>query len=326
MKRKIHLVIIMLAMIYSHSYLSQSIYGGEIKVQNLGGLNYKAKVYISLSSSINYTLKPFVLLDWGDGTSLDTLPYQSTQCGTFALSHEYSKNHLYPAYGNYSITCSDGSLVSGISNLPNSSSKTLELRYDLFAQTLFTNNTSPNFASCISEDISLSSNLYNLSATDIDGDSMFFQSYFPTNYIGFTAPNFSINNTNSLLTYTGSTIGVFLVPVLISEYRKISNIDYLIGKSYRVHSLTISTLSSIAEPNFNKYFTIHPNPTNSILNIIDENNQFQNTIIQIKNPLGQVVFTTPFTSQINLSNLSTGIYFLTIQNGTIIKTAKIIKQ
>lgn len=75
-----------------------------------------------------------------------------------------------------------------------------------------------------------------------------------------------------------------------------------------------------------KNIQLHPNPTNSILNFIDEQNQLQNSTIQIKDYLGQVVFTAPFTSQINLSNLPTGIYFLTIQNGTIIKTAKFIKQ
>ena len=75
-----------------------------------------------------------------------------------------------------------------------------------------------------------------------------------------------------------------------------------------------------------KNIQLHPNPTNSILNFIDEQNQLQNSTIQIKDYLGQVVFTAPFTSQINLSNLPTGIYFLTIQNGTINKTAKFIKQ
>jgi hypothetical protein len=71
---------------------------------------------------------------------------------------------------------------------------------------------------------------------------------------------------------------------------------------------------------------ISPNPTTSILNIVNEHNQLQNSIIEIKNYLGQIVFTTPFTSQINLSNLSVGMYFLSIQDKINSKTVKFIKQ
>ncbi|MCF8424669.1 MAG: T9SS type A sorting domain-containing protein [Bacteroidia bacterium] len=72
--------------------------------------------------------------------------------------------------------------------------------------------------------------------------------------------------------------------------------------------------------------SIYPNPTISILNIIDKQNQFQNATIQIKNYLGQVIFTTPFTSQINLQNLSAGMYFLTVKDKDYLKTVKIIKE
>lgn len=73
-------------------------------------------------------------------------------------------------------------------------------------------------------------------------------------------------------------------------------------------------------------FNVFPNPTTSVLNIVDENNQLQNATIQIKNYLGQLVFTTPFTTQINLSDLSAGMYFLTIEDKSNKKTVKIIKQ
>ena len=71
---------------------------------------------------------------------------------------------------------------------------------------------------------------------------------------------------------------------------------------------------------------IFPNPITSILNIVDENNELQNSTIEIKNYLGQVVFASTFTSKINLSNLSAGMYFLTIEDKNSKKTAKIIKE
>lgn len=73
-------------------------------------------------------------------------------------------------------------------------------------------------------------------------------------------------------------------------------------------------------------FSIYPNPTTSIINIVDENNQLQNSTIQIQNYLGQLIFTSAFTSQIDLRSLSAGMYFLTIQDGVKYKTVKIIKE
>ncbi|MBL7935003.1 MAG: T9SS type A sorting domain-containing protein, partial [Bacteroidia bacterium] len=75
-----------------------------------------------------------------------------------------------------------------------------------------------------------------------------------------------------------------------------------------------------------KLFEIHPNPTTSILNIVDEQNQLQNSTIEIKNYLGQTVYSNSFTNQINLSNLSNGMYFLTIQDKENIKTMKVVKE
>ena len=73
-------------------------------------------------------------------------------------------------------------------------------------------------------------------------------------------------------------------------------------------------------------FEVYPNPTTSVLNISDKKNQYKNSIIEIKNTLGQVVLTVPFINQINLSDLSAGIYFVTFQNKENRKTIKIIKQ
>jgi hypothetical protein len=75
-----------------------------------------------------------------------------------------------------------------------------------------------------------------------------------------------------------------------------------------------------------KNLKIYPNPTTSIINIVDENNQLQNSTIQIQNYLGQLVFSSPFNSQIDLRSLSAGMYFLTIEDKGNKKTIKIIKQ
>ncbi len=73
-------------------------------------------------------------------------------------------------------------------------------------------------------------------------------------------------------------------------------------------------------------FSISPNPTNSIINIVSEQMDHLNSTIEIKDYLGQDVFISPFTSQIDLHNFSAGMYFLTIQDKEKKLTIKIIKQ
>ena len=82
----------------------------------------------------------------------------------------------------------------------------------------------------------------------------------------------------------------------------------------------------VTELSANDQISIYPNPTTSIINIIDENNQLQNATIQIQNYLGQLVFSSPFSPQIDMRNLSSGMYFLTIEDKGLKKTMKIVKE
>ena len=97
-------------------------------------------------------------------------------------------------------------------------------------------------------------------------------------------------------------------------------------------------LCSIGNPNgcavvtnVNKFesqlnLSVSPNPTNSILNISDQENRFQNATIEIKNTLGQIVFKSTFVEQIDISHLSEGMYFFTIGDKGIRRTIKIVKE
>jgi hypothetical protein len=100
----------------------------------------------------------------------------------------------------------------------------------------------------------------------------------------------------------------------------INNVNYVIQTDS-----CIAFVNGLKEFN-NGNIKIYPNPTTSILNLIDEQNQLQNAIIEIKNSLGQTCHKAPFSNQIDLSNLSAGMYFLTIQDVKNKKTIKIIKE
>lgn len=87
-----------------------------------------------------------------------------------------------------------------------------------------------------------------------------------------------------------------------------------------------SGITGIINKDIEKQISIYPNPTNSILTISDEKNQFQNAVIELKNTVGQIVQSIPFSNQINMSDLPSGIYFLTIQGRDCCKTVKVIKE
>lgn len=71
---------------------------------------------------------------------------------------------------------------------------------------------------------------------------------------------------------------------------------------------------------------LYPNPTTGTINIYDEQNDLTDTELEITNPLGQIVLDIPFSSQIDISALSKGLYYLTIKSNSIQKTIKIVRE
>lgn len=96
---------------------------------------------------------------------------------------------------------------------------------------------------------------------------------------------------------------------------------------YYIDDITLIDQSTVGINELDKgnSFDIYPNPTNSILNIKSNNQQLQNATIEIKNTLGQVIYFDVYAHQINISNLPSGIYFLTINNKEDKRTIKFIK-
>ncbi len=57
---------------------------------------------------------------------------------------------------------------------------------------------------------------------------------------------------------------------------------------------------------------VYPNPVTSVLNIVDEQNELQNSTIEITNNIGQTVLQLAFNSSIDVSTLPEGCYFIAI--------------
>ncbi len=89
---------------------------------------------------------------------------------------------------------------------------------------------------------------------------------------------------------------------------------------------TCDYYASVKENDKKIPFSVYPIPSSLVLNITDEQNLLQNSIIEIKNYLGEIVLTTLFTNEINISSLSSGMYFLTVQDKATKYTIKFIKE
>lgn len=97
-------------------------------------------------------------------------------------------------------------------------------------------------------------------------------------------------------------------------------------KIFNVKLIKVSKIVGVKEYYKFNNVLLYPNPTNSIINIYDENNQFGNSNIEIKNYLGQKVLEIPFTNMLDLSGLDSGIYFLILRGKVYNTMNKIIKE
>ncbi len=107
--------------------------------------------------------------------------------------------------------------------------------------------------------------------------------------------------------------------VLLNDYSNSTFIDNI------ALNQTLSTDDSI----LNDSITMFPNPAKGFVNLKVSNNDVLGANIQILNSLGQQVGATILsteTTRINTSNYSTGLYFVTISNGNLSATKKLIIQ
>ena len=79
--------------------------------------------------------------------------------------------------------------------------------------------------------------------------------------------------------------------------------------------------TGIKEINTESVFSLYPNPTTGVVNITT--NGSVNAIVY--NTLGDVVMKTTETN-IDLKDLSSGVYFVTVYNNKTSKTIKLVKQ
>lgn len=97
--------------------------------------------------------------------------------------------------------------------------------------------------------------------------------------------------------------------------------DSIIASNFRTNQFV-----GVVENNTSINVMVYPNPTNSMLHIVFENKQAHEIKTTITNALGELLLFSENQNEIDLSNLSNGIYYLTINIKDQIIKQKIIVQ
>lgn len=215
-----------------------------------------------------------------------------------------SPTAIYGSNQNKRITLTDSIDLSGVVNATISFAAKwdLETKYDYVAFEVSTNNGISWIPQC---------GKYT---------KTFDQNLVTTNVIGYTGTQGNwVNEEINLSDYVGQTIKV--------RFRLSTdnggNYDGFYFDDFKVNLLQNSVLSSTS--NAISHFRMHPNPTNSILNINSSENNYS---IKIYNLLGQLVFLKRDNDgfqNLDVHHLNSGLYCIELNSDQFVETQKFYK-
>ncbi len=318
--------LLLILVFFSHLQVnSQDIKAGYMQIIWQSGYKYADTTYLLTDANTNVN-RPYILINWGVKT--DTSKLVQTIITSNGFLKKYYGTCTYPGPGNFMIRFQDSFRIANIKNINHSDNESIKLSTFLDIQTFGSPiNSSPILQNKnITLSVQTDSVIFKPNFLDIEGDSLSYQltPCFATNYY---SPNGATIDNYGNLYFHKDSIGIYAFSLIVKEWR-----DDGAGTNINIQSSQLDFIMKITTDvslNYIKEFNdikFSPNPTASIINITDEQNQFQNSVIEVKNYLGQVVFTSPFTPQIDMSDLSAGMYFLTLLDEHKTHTVKFVKQ
>lgn len=304
---------------------SQDIKAGELKVTNIAGNQYQAIItfYYEISNFVN---RPYLLMNWGDG-SLDTIPWHLfySGCGdSNTFTKVFAKTHTYVGDGNYPISCADSFRINNIINISNSDLEKISLEYNLVINSFYPANNSSNSLNCLTDTWTGTAWVYNPGASDSDGDSLSYSLIAPPGLTNYTFPSYTINNITGDFTLSPSIIGEYAICIKIDEWKLLpsTTIRNYFGSTYRNLLVNVNSLASVNEIFGSSTTILYPQPAQSQITIEFNLTETKNVLIEIKNILGQtikVIDNRSFANgknkiNVNVSDLSNGLYFIQLRN------------
>jgi hypothetical protein len=347
LKMKQPLTIIILFAINSYLFAGTYI-SGNISYTHITGNKYG--IFIKTLTTISATDSCYVRVFFGDGTD-ELIPRINGASPVFCLPPSrdgllttygrysiYYTEHTYPASGYYTVSTQLLSYTNSIVNITNSTSVSPILTSEIVNDSLLGYNSSVSYGNGLGlmwDTVNTPSGYYP-DFINTDTDSLYFE-LIPANGI-YTFPansnSFSIDNYTGIITWDNPiTIGQYNFSYKISEWRKISGVNYYMGNSMQEVWADITNPTFISEQQNIQQLTLFPNPTTANLNITINTSQKENVIFSIYNITGQLVYESKpelykgiNTFKINTINYNDGLYFFRINGEQINFCKKFIKQ
>lgn len=224
---------------------------GEILVCHTGGdssLTYEITI-ITYTNPLSQADRPEFIVDWGDGTALDTIQRDSadeiTIAGINTQRNLYIQTHVYPGPGVFTLQYIDPNRVANVVNIPGSVNVPMCVQTQIVISTAG-NDCTPTFLNPPIQNACLGQVwTHNPGAYDTDGDSLSFEPKVclggdlnvPADGIGDPIPGYlfpdqvqpGANNQYSIDPVTGTItwdapqlIGTYNIAFIVREWRSVN--------------------------------------------------------------------------------------------------------
>ncbi len=247
-----------LALLVSLSAWATHNRAGEIVVCKLTedplDLRYEATIltYTKLSAPAD---RPELVLDWGDGSPLDTIPRNQVidDASRDLRQNRYTAIHTYAGPGVFVLRMEDPNRNGGVLNVPNSIAQAFALVSTLVISPFSGNNCSARFLNSPIQNACIDQPwIHNPAAYDPDGDSLSFE---PTICLGagglpipgyaYPGPNYSIDPTTGTITWNApGEQGEYNIAFVVREWRRVNGDWVEVGTVLRDMQITVIACSN----------------------------------------------------------------------------------
>ncbi|MES2622763.1 MAG: T9SS type A sorting domain-containing protein [Bacteroidota bacterium] len=326
-----------------------SIWGGEISYSRDSVNPLRIHLSVNLYSP-RHLLQDSILISWGD-TSIYSQIQSSNFVGNSIYKNTYKAIHTYstiPIGGTYSISTINNNRIDGINNIDGGNSINtpfyIEAKINLQHQSVLFNNQSPFFDS-LPVFYSYKSLPYeiNPNLVDLDGDSLVVESIIPLQDENVNVPAYSFpeqyciangaqSNTFNINSYTGEIIwnvpcriGIYSIAMRISEFRN----GNLLGSIMRDQNIyVLANPNSILQLSADD-LTVSPNPVTTTLtcSLTDLTTIPTLQVFSIEGKaITETIPATQTKTEIDVSHLPAGLYFLVVQDEKQRAVRRFVKQ
>jgi hypothetical protein len=315
---------------------------GDITYSHISGYTYQIKIQTYTNTSGTTADRCELMLCFGDGDSamVPRINGPSSACPTshdgFMISatikmNIYSAMHTFPGPGNYILCIVDPTRTASICNISSPASTSFSLNAELVINSFTGGNSGPNYGALPINYYGVGAvAIYNPSAIEIDGDSLFYEIIPPVGSgPGYTAPatssSFTIDPDSGLVTWDSPvSICTYVYSIKISEFRNISGTFYYMGFTMQEVWNVVGSASAVEENSQTLRLSVFPNPSSDVIRF-----KLERPVegeIKIFNTLGSVVRSISFTgNELQVSDLSEGLYSYSFYtSGGIVNTGKFI--